>query len=155
MKALTVQGPWAMQICEGSKTIEYRTWKTHYRGDILITSSARNFRDCICGYALCVVELYDITPCYEPDIYTGKMGFTGEYEWHLRNVRPIKPFPIKGKLNLWEADVEERIEFKPDFPEKGSEAESAWVAENIRPLLYTPRRGTAGKTGKETGKGGC
>ena len=139
MRALTVQGPWAMQIMEGTKTIEYRTWKTDYRGDILITSSAKRFRDCICGYALCVVELYDITPRLAPEIYTGEMMFAGEYEWHLRDVRAIKPFPIKGKLNLWNTDVEGKLEFKPHFPKGGSE-ETAWVAENIIPLIYVPRK---------------
>ena len=39
MKALTVKQPWASLIVEGIKDIENRTWKTNYRGRILIHSS--------------------------------------------------------------------------------------------------------------------
>ena len=44
------------------------------------------------GSALCVVNLYKIA------------GVDGDYEWHLTDVRKVKPFPVKGKLNLYEVD---------------------------------------------------
>ena len=44
------------------------------------------------GSALCVVNLSKIT------------GIDGDYEWHLTDVRKVKPFPVKGKLNLYEVD---------------------------------------------------
>ena len=40
MKALSIQNPYAHIILCGEKTIENRTWKTKYRGDLLICSSA-------------------------------------------------------------------------------------------------------------------
>ena len=46
------------------------------------------------GYALCVVNLADTTYNAAEDIY----------EWHLTNVRKIKAFPVKGKLNFFEVD---------------------------------------------------
>ena len=36
MKGLTIKEPWATLITEGYKEYEFRTWKTKYRGDILI-----------------------------------------------------------------------------------------------------------------------
>ncbi|MFA5849961.1 MAG: ASCH domain-containing protein [Bacteroidales bacterium] len=41
MKTLTVKQPWASLIVEGIKDIENRTWKTNFRGRVLIHSSAR------------------------------------------------------------------------------------------------------------------
>ncbi|GHT09088.1 hypothetical protein FACS189426_06430 [Bacteroidia bacterium] len=42
MKAITVKQPWAHLICAGIKDVENRTWKTNYRGRVLIHSSAGN-----------------------------------------------------------------------------------------------------------------
>lgn len=42
VKILTVHQPWAYLICMGINTVENRTWKTDYRGRILIHSS-KNF----------------------------------------------------------------------------------------------------------------
>ena len=154
MKALTVQNPSAMQIWGGRKTVEHRTWNTDYRGDILITSSSKKVRNCVCGYALCVVRLADVVPFtkehvipagYLPSnasaVMIDRYPFMDGYAWILEDVRPIKPFPIKGKLNLWNADIEEdKLEFMRRWPEDGAtEAEEdAWVKEYIEPLRHAP-----------------
>jgi len=44
MKALTVRQPWAHHIAQGLKTIEVRSWRTSYRGPLLITALAINGR---------------------------------------------------------------------------------------------------------------
>lgn len=63
MKAISVRNPWAYFIMIDEKTIEVRTWKTDYRGDLLICSSASpKIEGMISGYALCVAELTDIVP---------------------------------------------------------------------------------------------
>ena len=36
MKVLTLKQPWATLISEGIKVYEFRSWKTNYRGKILI-----------------------------------------------------------------------------------------------------------------------
>lgn len=36
MKALTLYQPWASLVAQGVKTIETRSWSTHYRGRLLI-----------------------------------------------------------------------------------------------------------------------
>ena len=79
----------------GTKNIEYRTWDTKHRGDLLICSSANpQVPGMMSGCALCVVKLVDTQ--YDPA--------NDVYEWHLSNVRKIKAFPVKGKLNFFEVD---------------------------------------------------
>ena len=41
MKAITIHQPWASLIAHGVKTIETRSWRTHYRGRIAIHAAAR------------------------------------------------------------------------------------------------------------------
>ena len=41
MEVLTVKQPFAQLICEGVKNIENRTWKTNFRGRVLIHTSAK------------------------------------------------------------------------------------------------------------------
>lgn len=41
MKTLTVKQPWATFIVSGVKDVENRTWKTSYRGRVLIHASAK------------------------------------------------------------------------------------------------------------------
>ena len=40
MKTITIKQPWAQFIAEGIKDIENRTWKTNFRGRVLIHASA-------------------------------------------------------------------------------------------------------------------
>jgi hypothetical protein len=42
MKALTIKNPWAMFILIGLKDVENRSWKTDYRGKLLIHSSKQD-----------------------------------------------------------------------------------------------------------------
>ncbi len=95
MKAISIKNPYATSILHGTKTDEYRSWDTKHRGDLLICSSAAPIiSGMLSGYALCVVTLADTTYNAEENVY----------EWHLTNVREIKAFPVKGKLNLFEVD---------------------------------------------------
>lgn len=123
MKALTILPPYAMGIVGGLKTVECRTWKTDYRGPILITSSNKKIKDTIPGHALGVVDLVDVVPfkrCHiEPAGLEG-MPRGKCYAWILKNPRCIKPIPVKGKLSLWNFENDELIEYlpKPQTPEE-------------------------------------
>ena len=90
MKALSIKWPYAEDILRRTKKIEYRSWSTEYRGDLLICCSQRPKSE-FSGKAICVVELYKLT-----------LGQDGYYQWHLRKVRPIKHFNVKGRLGLYE-----------------------------------------------------
>lgn len=108
MKAISVKPYWATLILSGNKTIECRTWQTQYRGDLLICSSANPKEPgTIAGHALTVCTLSDIEPF--ADKHLSDAGFDTMpdvpcYAWHLTNFRDIIPFPVKGRLNLYEID---------------------------------------------------
>ena len=103
MKAISIKNPYATQILQGAKNIEYRSWDTKHRGELLICSSANpKVPGMLSGYALCVVDLENTTYNQSEDVY----------EWHLTNVRKIKAFPVKGKLNFF--DVDDSLIHYPD-----------------------------------------
>ena len=98
MKALSVRQPYANQIVNGGKKIEYRTWTTGYRGPLLICSTKTpdpGGEKYPCGCALAVVELVDIRRA------------NGQYEWILRKPKRLKkPFPVRGRQGLFNVDFE-------------------------------------------------
>lgn len=59
IKALSVKEPFASFIKSGTKKIETRTWKTKYRGDILICASKIPQGE-NSGMAVCIAELVEI-----------------------------------------------------------------------------------------------
>ena len=116
-KALTIMPEFAEDIALGQKTVEVRTWKTNYRGPLLITSSSKRCKGLICGYALCVVDLIDVVPMTKElakkALVNWRPEFRDTYAWILDNNRLITPQPVKGKLSIWECDCPiEYHEFK-------------------------------------------
>lgn len=108
VKAISILPEYAADIFDGLKTIEWRSWKTDYRGDLLICASTRKQKGCISGYALCMVELFDVVPFTRKHLNSALMDSVPEpagYAWLLKNVRLIKPFPYKGKLHLYDVDA--------------------------------------------------
>ena len=122
MKVITIKQPWASLICEGIKDIENRTWKTNYRGRVLVHASANpdkqpymlfnddqadaidNIIMDVLGYyqhtSLIIgsVELVDCVQNY-PSIWAEK----GVWNWVLANPMSfLEPIPCKGKLRFWD-----------------------------------------------------
>lgn len=118
MKALSVRQPWASLIADGKKTLEIRSWSTRYRGDLLICASAKPHGDLPTGQALAVVSVTACRPMKPDDKGAACCEFRkGHFAWELLNVRRVDPFPVKGKLSLFE--VRERIRMKqPTDPKK-------------------------------------
>ena len=87
MKALTLLPDWAMLMFQGEKTVEFRTWKTDYRGDVIICSSARKVKGCISGHALLVANLVEVVPFTKSHLDAAAMDYmpsqTG-YAWIFR-----------------------------------------------------------------------
>lgn len=119
IKALSVRGDFIMDMIAGKKKIEYRTWKTNYRGPILMCSTAKKVAGAAPGYAICVVNLKSIQ--YFP--------LEGFYHWNIELANVIKPIHVKGQLKLFNVD-DNLIE-----PISMKEFES-----EVRPLIYMPRR---------------
>lgn len=128
MKALSVQQPYAFEIQSGLKTIEVRTWDTLHRGDLLICSSGKpafpkeemeDMEDeygCLFlyGQALCVVHVADVRLMARGDEEGALMDSCDPeaFSWVLEDVRPVVPFPVKGKQGLFEVD-DTLIEYSP------------------------------------------
>lgn len=120
MKAISVQQPFAFEIVSSEKTIEVRTWDTLHRGDLLICSSGRpafSKEDMVeleeeygCtflyGHALGIVRLADVRLMRKGDEEKALMDEIDieAYSWVLADVRPVIPFPVKGKQGLFEVD---------------------------------------------------
>lgn len=139
MKSLTLAPDWAMLMLMGDKTIEYRTWKTNYRGDIVICSAAKKMRGCISGHALLVAELIDIVPFEKMHMDAAAMDFMPNqngFAWVFDNFRLLKPVPVKGKLGLFDTNIP--IDYLPDG--KSEEEMDNIINEFIYPLIFQPAR---------------
>ncbi len=126
MKVLTLKQPWATLVAEGIKKYEFRTWKTNYRGKVLIHAGAgvdkkelSRFKDLNLEYpSKKIIAEVEIEDCLELDdklndkiiqennIAYGSKKRTG-YAWKLKNVKKIDiNKEINGKLGLWNIDLE-------------------------------------------------
>jgi hypothetical protein len=106
VKALSIKEPWSSLILNGHKTIETRTWKTTYRGKLLLCASKKP-ESAISGMAFAIADLAGIQLMKKEDEGKGKACceiYDRAYSWFLENVTPIKPFPVKGQLGLFDAD---------------------------------------------------
>lgn len=118
MRALSVRQPWASLIADGCKSIEIRTWKTSYRGPVIIFAGARPWQGehehelGPLGSVVAIVELYDCKPfdCLDapascvPERELRRLSFESPkqwYSWFLRDARHIAPLSAKGKLGLY------------------------------------------------------
>lgn len=128
MKAITIKQPWASLIAAGLKDIENRSWKTNYRGRVLIHAAAspvkeglaalnnkqlfdlmqrenweKEFENLPNGAIVGSVEIVDCVQNH-PSLWAEK----GVWNWVLAN-QVMFPEPItgvKGKLSLWDYDGE-------------------------------------------------
>ena len=124
MRVLTLKQPWATLVAEGIKKIEFRTWKTNYRGKVLIHAGAgidkedmKKFEKLNLEYPseriIAEVEIVDCLELNEElnnkiisekNIAYGDKKRTG-YAWKLDNIKKIDSnITIKGKLGLWNID---------------------------------------------------
>lgn len=122
MKVLTVKEPWASLIKEGLKNYEFRSWKTNYRGKILIHAGKTIEKEYVKRFEKYNLE-YDkgrivaeatLTDCIlvtdefenellkiNKDIYR-KSEHKRVYAWKLENIKKIdEKIYINGKLGLW------------------------------------------------------
>jgi len=106
MKALSIKEPWATLILEGKKTIETRTWKTNYRGEILLCAS-KNPKSNISGKAFATAK---ITACIPMTKEHERNALCEIYpkanSWFLTEVKKIEPFEVKGQLGIFEVEFE-------------------------------------------------
>lgn len=134
VKALSILPEYADDILVGAKTVEWRSWKTDYRGDLLICASSRKLKGYISGYALCMVKLVDVVPFTRKHIKGALMDGVPNpagYAWILEDVRYIKPFKYKGQLHIYDVDASLVKVLAPIDTKEGDE-----VYENFYKPLY-------------------
>ncbi|MCI6062597.1 ASCH domain-containing protein [Lactobacillus amylovorus] len=119
MKALSVRGDYVMEMINGHKKVEYRTWKTNYRGPILMCSTTKKVAGAAPGYALCIMNLEQIT----------WSDIDQCYYWYINLKSVIEPIHVKGQLKLF--SVEDNL-IKPISHQK--------FDQKIKSLIYQPKR---------------
>ncbi|MDP2672924.1 MAG: ASCH domain-containing protein [Nanoarchaeota archaeon] len=117
MKALSLKQPFAELILQGNKKIELRKWNTKFRGKFLIHSSKIpdkesmkkfGFDELPSGFIVGEANLVDVKKYKDKKelIKDKKLHLAdtswGKYGFVLKNIKRIKPIPVKGKLNFWE-----------------------------------------------------
>jgi hypothetical protein len=118
LKTLAIRQPWISLIAEGDKTIEVRSWRTDYRGPLLLVASGKPLVVPIeeegvdyvlpAGIQVCIADLIDVRPLRNSELVAACLddvpGFevAGLYGWHLVNVRQVEPTPHKGRLRLYD-----------------------------------------------------
>lgn len=137
MKTLSIKQPWASLIAHGIKDVENRTWKTNFRGRILIHSTAKGEPDFTfnheqhlaipfefeCPYSAIIGEV-DIVDCVinHSSIWAEKgKAFNLNGYGHGENYKPIfnwvlenaelydEPIlNVKGKLSFWDFNFPRR-----------------------------------------------
>lgn len=109
MKAISIKYPWAGFILEGKKTIELRSWRTRYRGPVLIHRSGPG------GGIVGIAEIADVIAIKNLDHFRSLVGqhhapqnfYQAKlFGWVLKNARPVEFVPCKGRLGLWEPGAE-------------------------------------------------
>ena len=147
MKALSINPQPAMAIYTGEKTIEWRSWNTNHRGDLLICGTARKQAGGISGHAFYYVDLIDVVPFtrkYLKDACMANMPDPPGYAWIFgEDIITLHPVEVKGQQGLFEVDDDKLLllcggetdDLSDD--EFDAEFQRRFDAE-ITPLIYKP-----------------
>lgn len=128
MKTLSIRQPWARCILHAGKDLENRSWYTRHRGPIAIHAAKHwheatvreDFRAASAmsdgvlpetpapdwlremrrqrGHIIAVARLADVVTSAASPWFTGPYGFV------LRDVWPVAPVPVRGRLGLFDID---------------------------------------------------
>lgn len=128
LKALTVRQPFASLIMAGVKTTENRTWRTNYRGPLVIHAGARDDREAMLRLADArrprhhsgqgceplegltaplpylprgaLLGTVELIDCVRDS--ESDWAIEGLWHWQLVDPQPFEtPIPARGRLGLW------------------------------------------------------
>ncbi len=122
MKAISVRQPWAELIVSGKKKIEIRSWKTNYRGYLLIHASKVVDKEALKFFKmenklLAKGAIVGIAYLRDIKLYRNFEDFLNDKELHLsirykrsfpvfgfvlEHVKRIMPIKYRGRLGLFE-----------------------------------------------------
>lgn len=125
MKAITIKQPWASLIINGYKEYEFRSWKTKFRGDVLIhagktidKNQLQRFEHLNLEYPtgkilgkVKVTDCIEVTKEFEDElikknklVYGASQG-RGGYAFKIEQVEKWStPKEATGKLSFWNYD---------------------------------------------------
>lgn len=125
MKVLTIRQPWASLIINGYKKYEFRSWKTNYRGKLLIHAGIGTDKNVIsrfndynldytngaiigeCDLVDCILvdkEFSNELRMIDSNVYADS-NYNEKYAWKLENIiKYDDPIYRKGQLGLWNYD---------------------------------------------------
>ncbi len=135
MKALAIRQPFAWQIVQGIKVVEYRSWPTHYQGPLLIHATKQAMADEVVSRERSWLSRHDIVL---PDDLPGG-GIVG--------VVRLADCVRRVEVNWWRQVIDLRLRRRPP-PGQGARPDSIWFGESYgfvlrdaRPLRFEPLRG--------------
>jgi CheY-like chemotaxis protein len=97
VKAIAVREPWASQIAAGATTTAYKSFRTPYRGEILIVSDEEPW------YGLALAELCDVQAITREMDAPLQRG----YAWVFQNVIQVTHFVATHRSGLYTVEVPE------------------------------------------------
>jgi hypothetical protein len=121
-KVLSIKQPWAWLIVNGHKDVENRSWKTNYRGSLLIHAGKTSdrfadYNDIQTGTGIiipsklpvgCVIGSVSLIDCHPGDRPINVWHNKGYWGWLMRDAIAYdlhRCIPLKGQLGLFEFDA--------------------------------------------------
>lgn len=125
MKALSFRQPWAELILQGRKTLDLRTYPTHYRGPLAIHAAKTIEREACLKHGLDpealatggivgLAELVDVRPLSQADYdnrqaehLAGRSYREGMHGWLLRDPQRLPELiPAPGRMSLFNVELD-------------------------------------------------
>lgn len=129
MKVITVKQPFATLIAKGYKRFEFRTWRTKYRGSILIHAGKGTDKKAMERFEYlhleypkgCIIAKANLVDCVEIDNHKREIlkkedeivyrRVIIDTEWNgfgfqLEDIVELEPIYLNGKLSLWDYEGE-------------------------------------------------
>ena len=149
LACLTVKQPWAAYIMEAGKDVENRTWRTGYRGPLVIHAGKQRapladyLQDTLSPWQILsapltptgvIVGVVDLVDCVQDA--ESAWAEEGCWHWLLANPRPLPAWlPWTGMQGLWrlrrEALLQRLQEQAEDVAEDVAEAAGRFAAVNM------------------------
>jgi ASCH domain len=113
VKALTIRQPWASLIMAGIKDVEDRSWRTTYRGRLIVHAGRIDRLPMLeHGHLLAaqppagaVIGTVEVVGCVRD--YDSPWALRGLWHWVLADPQPLDdPVPFTGRLGLWNLSAE-------------------------------------------------